>query len=91
MFIAVKFRKQNYTMTKKLLEFLAVFQDISGNMRASLRENLSSGFATRVESNRLAQPKKLGRGLKFWISKKLRMGPLISAFVVHIWHKQVFS
>ena len=31
------------------------------------RENLSSGFATRVLSNRPAQPQKLGRGLKCWI------------------------
>ena len=29
------------------------------------QENLSSGFATRVESNRPVQPQKLGRGLKF--------------------------
>ena len=35
--------------------------------RASSRENLSSGFATRVDSNRPAQPQKLGRGLKFRI------------------------
>ena len=34
---------------------------------ASSRENLSSGFATRVDSNRPAQPQKLGRDLKFWI------------------------
>ena len=32
---------------------------------ASSRENLSSGFATRVDSNRSAQPQKLDRGLKF--------------------------
>ena len=34
---------------------------------ASSRENLSSGFATKVNSNRLVQPQKLGRGLKFRI------------------------
>ena len=28
-------------------------------------ENLSSGFATRMDSNRPAQSQKLGRGLKF--------------------------
>ena len=34
---------------------------------ASSRQNLPSGFATRVDSNRPAQPRKLGRGLKFRI------------------------
>ena len=34
---------------------------------APSRENLSSVFATRVDSNRPAQPEKLGRGLKFGI------------------------
>ena len=33
----------------------------------SSRENLSSGFATTVDSNRPAQLQKLGRGLKFRI------------------------
>ena len=32
---------------------------------ASSRENLSSGFATRVDSSRSVQPQKLGRALKF--------------------------
>ena len=36
---------------------------------ASSRENLSSGFATTVDSNRPAQPQKLYRGLKFRIWK----------------------
>ena len=30
-------------------------------------ENLSSGFATRLDSNRPAQQQKLVRFLKFWI------------------------
>ena len=34
---------------------------------ATSQENLSSGFATRVDSNRPAQPQKLGSGLKFRI------------------------
>ena len=34
---------------------------------ASSRENLSSGFSTRKDSNRPAQPQKLARGLKFRI------------------------
>ena len=38
-------------------------------IRASSWENLSSGFATSVDSNRPAQPQMLGRGLKFQIQK----------------------
>ena len=34
---------------------------------ASSRENLSSGFATRVDSNQAAQLQRLARGLKFRI------------------------
>ena len=34
------------------------------DISASSRENLSLGFATRVESNRTAQPQKQARGLK---------------------------
>ena len=34
---------------------------------AASRENLSSGFVTRLDANRLVQPQKLGRGLKFRI------------------------
>ena len=34
---------------------------------AMSQENLSSGFATRKDSNRPAQPQKLATGLKFWI------------------------
>ena len=75
--------------------------------RASSWENLSSGFATRVDSNRPAQLQQLGRGLKFRIQKlevlyylgrenkdadqTARMRRLICAFVVRIWHKQVLS
>ena len=36
-------------------------------IRASLRETLSLGFATRVDSNRPAQLQRLARGLKFCI------------------------
>ena len=36
---------------------------------AMSRENLSSGFATREDTNRPAQPQKLGRCVKFWIWK----------------------
>ena len=36
---------------------------------ASSRENLSSGFETRVDSNRPAQPQKQSRGLKLHIKK----------------------
>ena len=32
-----------------------------------IRENRSSGFPTRSDTNRAVQSKKLGRGLKFWI------------------------
>ena len=39
----------------------------AGNKWASSRENRSSGFATRVDSNQPAQPQKLARGLKFLI------------------------
>ena len=35
--------------------------------RASLRENLSSGFLTRSDTNRAVQLKKMARGLKFRI------------------------
>ena len=31
------------------------------------RENLSSGFASRYDSNQPAQLQRLARGLKFWI------------------------
>ena len=34
---------------------------------ASSRENLSSGFATKVDSNRPAQLQRLARGLKIWL------------------------
>ena len=34
---------------------------------SSSRENLSSGFATRVDSDQPGQPQKLGTGLKLWI------------------------
>ena len=50
-------------------------------------ENLSSGFGTRIDSNRFVQSQKLGKGSKFQI-KKLEvlyyLGRLISAFVVRI-------
>ena len=36
---------------------------------ATSQENLSSGFATRVDLNWSVQPQKLGRGLKFRIKK----------------------
>ena len=36
-------------------------------IRASSQENLSSGFATRSDSNRPAQLQRLARDLKFWI------------------------
>ena len=36
---------------------------------ATSRENLSSGFATKVDSNWPVQPQKLARGLKFRIYK----------------------
>ena len=68
------------------------------------RENLSSGFATKVDSNWPAQPQKLDRGLKLRIYKlgiilsrqqttKVLIRPrrLICTFVVCIWLKQVFS
>ena len=37
--------------------------------RAISQENLSSGFATRVDSNQPAQPQKIGRVLNFGFSK----------------------
>ena len=74
---------------------------------ASSRENLSSGFSTKVDSNRPAQLQKLGRGLKFRVQKLEVLYYLggenkgvirlcgcagwVCAFVVRIWHKQVFS
>ena len=70
-------------------------------------ENLSSGFAIRWDSNRPTQLQKLARGLTFHIQKleilyylgskqqrcwsDSRMCRLICAFLVLIWHKQVFS
>ena len=36
---------------------------------ASSRKNLSSGVATRADSNRPAQLQRLDRGLQFWIQK----------------------
>ena len=74
---------------------------------ASPRENLSSGFSTRVDSNRSVQLKKLASVMKLQIQKLVilyylgsdnkgadqtaRMRRLICAFVVRIWQKQVFS
>ena len=66
---------------------------------ASSREILSSGFATRIDSNRPAQPQKQARGWKFWMYKQEilyypgneQQRRLISTFVVRIWHKQVFT
>ena len=49
-------------------EPVKLIRNVSGTYNwASSRENLSSGFATKVDSNRPAQPQKLGRGLKFRI------------------------
>ena len=36
-------------------------------IRALPRENLSSGFLARSDTNRALKPKKMARGLKFWI------------------------
>ena len=36
-------------------------------IRTASQENLSSGFSTKVDTNRPAQLQKLARGLKFWI------------------------
>ena len=75
---------------------------------AMSRENLSSGFATSVDSNRHVQSQNLGySGLKFriwkievlyypgnkqqWPDQTAWRCRLICAFVVRIWHKQVFS
>ena len=44
-----------------------ILKAMLGKMRVSSRENLSSRFATRVDSNRPAQPQKLDRGLKLRI------------------------
>ena len=70
---------------------------------ATSQENLSSGFVTRLDSNRPAQLERLARSWNFGYSKRryyniqaannkgadLRI--LICAFVVLIWHEQVFS
>ena len=53
-------------------------------VRALSRENLSSGFATRVDSNRPVQPQKLGRDLKFQIYK-------LEIYSLDSEQKQVFS
>ena len=39
------------------------------SISASSRENRSSGFPTRSDTNRAVQPHKMDRGLKFWIKK----------------------
>ena len=78
------------------------FKKIGISIWASSWENLTSGFATRVDSNRPGQLQKLGRGFKFRIQKlevlyylgseqQRWMHRLVCAFVVRIWHKQVFS
>ena len=47
--------------------FCTIYQNSMPDIWASSRDNLSSGFATRVDSNRPVQPQKLGRDLKFRI------------------------
>ena len=39
----------------------------SGNIRATTRENRSSGFPTRSDTNRAVESQKQARSLKFWI------------------------
>ena len=75
---------------------------------SSSRENLTSGFSTRVDSNQPAQPQKLAEWLEisdietrditlsntiYAANNKgaVQIRRLICAFVVRIWHKQVFS
>ena len=43
--------------------------DIVGDIRAVSRENLSSGFPTRSDTNRAIQPQKMVEDLKFRISE----------------------
>ena len=53
-----------------LLDLMSVVSQshgADGDIRASSRENLSSGFATRLDTNQSAQLQKLVRGLKLRI------------------------
>ena len=81
---------------------LLLFSGYNGTLWASSRENLSSGFPTRVDSIRPAQPQKLEildietRDIIVSLQRNkganqtARMRRLICTFVVHIWLKQVF-
>ena len=58
---------QTHTRERKWLFILLETWQMSDENWASWRENLSSGFATSVDSNLPGQPQKLYRGLKFQI------------------------
>ena len=42
---------------------------MKGNILVTSQENLALGFLTRSYINQAVQPKKMARGLKFWILK----------------------
>ena len=93
--------KIRYIFINPLIYFTTIakgdsFKFIKKYMWASSWENLSSGFATRVDSNRPVHPQRLEildletKGIILSRQRKQRRR-LICAFVVRIWHKQVLS
>ena len=52
------------------LYFICMDYDILSFFLAMLRENLSSWYLTRSNTNQVVQPQKMASGLKYWISEE---------------------